>query len=245
MAMVIISQNTPCGSPVAREETHYARKLSAVVALVLSSLFAPTSASSAEPARVPQRTMVLSCDDTGSQTEIRPENDVFNYTPGRATDPARFSGPESWRPYYERINGACVGSTETILAWAAQKWGFDGLGYADVAKAMAVAETWWKQGFSADGRQVGILQVHLDHWPDGEPARWSTAYAADYAMAVVRSHFDGASWLGDTTRGNLADAIAAWECGCAANGDGWYAKIVFGYLAAKPWQRAGSPPEWF
>ncbi len=177
--------------------------------------------------------------------EIRWENTPQNLTPGRPTDPARFYGDTRWRAYYDRIDGACTGTTEQILEWAARKWGFDQLGYPDLAKAMGVIETWWRQGFVGYSGEVGILQVHPAFWPDWEPAAWSTAYAADYAMAVVRSFYDGAGWLGDATRGNLRDAVAAWNCGCAYNGWGSYAYWVFHYNDTKPWERPGQPPEWF
>jgi autotransporter family porin len=180
-----------------------------------------------------------------SHPEIRWENAWPNQTRGRPTDPARFSGDPRWRAYYDRIDGDCTGTTEEILEWAARKWGFDLLGYPDLAKAMGVVETWWRQGHVGTQGEVGILQVHPAYWPDWEPAAWSTAYAADYAMAVVRSYYDGQSWLGDATRGDLPDAVAAWQCGCAGGGDGLYAARVFEYDLTKPWLRPGQPPEWF
>ena len=184
------------------------------------------------------------CSTIPAYTEIRPNNTPFNQTRGQPTDPNKFTGVESWRPYYEKINGACTGTTEQILEWAAKKWGFDQLGYVDLAKAMAVVETWWDQQAVGANGEVGILQVRPG-WPDWEKAQWSTAYAADYAMAVVRSHYDGNSWLGHQTKGRLRDSVAAWECGCAYNGGNWYATRVFEYYQSKPWQRPGQPPEWF
>jgi len=184
------------------------------------------------------------CLGAPAYAEIRPGNAGPNQTAGRPTDPSKFYGAESWRPYYEKINGACTGTTEQILEWAAKKWGFDQLGYADMAKAIAVVESWWRQETIGPNGEVGILQVR-DVWPDWEPARWSTAYAADYAMAVIRSHYDGNSWLGNQTKGDLRGAVAAWECGCAYNGSNWYANRVFGYYDSKPWKRPGQPPEWF
>lgn len=184
------------------------------------------------------------CSTIPAYPEIRPGNTGFNQTPGRPTDPGKFHGAESWRPYYARVNGACTGTTEQILEWAAKKWGFDQLGYPDLTKAMAVVESWWRQTTMGPNGEVGILQVR-DVWPDWEPARWSTAYSADYAMAVIRSHYDGNSWLGGQTRGDLRGSVAAWECGCPYNGGNWYANRVFGYYDSKPWKRPGVPPEWF
>ncbi len=186
----------------------------------------------------------LECSAIPAYREIRPGNAGYNQTAGRPTDPSKFYGEERWRPYYARVNGACTGTTEQILEWAAKKWGFDQLGYPELAKAIAVVESWWRQTTIGPNGEVGILQVR-EVWPDWEPARWSTAYAADYAMAVMRSHYDGNSWLGGQTKGNLRDSVAAWECGCAYNGNNWYANRVFGYLDSKPWQRPGQPPDWF
>jgi hypothetical protein len=177
--------------------------------------------------------------------EVRHENAAANATRGRATNPGNFYGHPAWRWYYDRIDGACTGTTEQILEWAAKKWGFDQLGYPDLAKAMAVLETWWKNAFIGNSGEVGILQIHTAFWPDYQPATWSTAYAADYAMAVVRSFYDGASWLGDATRGDLRGSVAAWNCGCAHNGWNWYANAAMNYNDTKPWKRAGQPPEWF
>lgn len=177
--------------------------------------------------------------------EIRPENTAANNTRGRPTDPAKFNSDEAFRPYYAKINGDYVGTTDQILAWAARKWGFDDLGYPDLAKAQAVVETWWRQGAIGAHGELGILQVHPDHWPDAGPAGWSTAYSADYAMAVVRYYYDGNSWLGSSTKGSIRNSVAAWECGCGSNGGGAYANAVFTYYDSKPWLRPNQPPEWF
>jgi hypothetical protein len=177
--------------------------------------------------------------------EIRPGNSVANNTRGRPTRPELFNVDHSFRPYYDKINGDYVGTTEQILQWAARKWGFDRLGYPDLAKAMAVAESWWHQSAANPSGARGILQVHTGHWPDTDPAITSTAYNADYAMAVVRYLYDPGSWLRGGTTGNISNAVAAWECGCGYNGWAHYATQVLSYNVTKPWLRPGEPPEWF
>jgi hypothetical protein len=177
--------------------------------------------------------------------EVRWENAAQNATPGRPTNPAAFHGWQGWRWYYDRIDGACTGTTEQILEWAAKKWGFDQLGYPDLAKAMAVQETWWRESFVGNHGEVGILQIHPTWWPDYQPASWSTGYAADYVMAVIRSYYDGAQWFGAATKGDLRGSVAAWYCGCPYAGWDWYASTAFHYNDTKPWKRAGQPPEWF
>src|SRR5439155_18185160 len=91
-------------------------------------------------------------------------------------------------PYYDQINGqGCLGTTEQILEWAAKKWGFDKLGYPDLAKAMAVQESEWQQSEKGDYescthawcipaykgaldfQSYGILQVKRTSWPGSYP----------------------------------------------------------------------------
>jgi hypothetical protein len=214
--------------------------------------FAAGTSSSATPTATPAS--ATACSTVPAYTEVRPGNTVYNQTPGRATDPSKVANSDSFRPYYLKIDGSCTGTTEQILEWAAKKWGFGSapsvlggpaLGYPDLAKAQAVAETWWHQEAIGPHGELGILQVSPNVWPDPLPAGWSTAYSADYAMAVVRMHYDGNSWLGAGTKGDLRNAVAAWECGCAWNGWNQYANYVFGYYDSKPWKRPGQPPEWF
>lgn len=177
--------------------------------------------------------------------EVRPGNAAANAAGRVPTDPALFFGDERFRPYYDRVDGDHTGTTAEVLRWAAAKWGFDQLGAPDLAQAMAVVETWWHQEHVGAHGELGILQVNPGAWPDAAPAAWSTAYSADYAMAVVRSHYDGSSWLGSATKGDLRASVAAWECGCAGNGGGSYATRVFAAYDSKPWLRPGVAPEWF
>ena len=178
-------------------------------------------------------------------SEVRPANTAANMTTGALPDLSKVSPSDPFYPYYSKITGACTGTTEQILEWAAKKWGFDQLGYPDLAKAMAVVESWWYQSTIGAHGEVGILQVNPCCWADWQKAQRSTAFDADYAMAVVRMHYDGNSWLGAGTKGNLRNAVAAWECGCGYNGGGNYATRVFNYYVSKPWQHPGQPPDWF
>lgn len=188
----------------------------------------------------------IDCSTIPAYPEIRPDDNSYaNQTPGQPTDPNAFYGEPNWYPYYAQIDGNCTGTTEQILEWAARKWGFDQLGYPDLAKSIGIVESWWREPTVGIHGEVGILQVN-PVWPGWEMAQWSTAYSADYAMAVIRSHYDGNSWLGGQTAGDLYGSVAAWECGCAYNGGGWYATRVFNYNDNnKLWQRPGVPPDWF
>jgi hypothetical protein len=185
--------------------------------------------------------------------EVRPQNAPYNATAGRPIDFSRstYAYPEfqAWLESKEQtIDGlGCVGgTTEQILEFYARKWFGDA--YPDLAKAMAVRESHWDMAeidaFPGDGGiSFGILQVKDNGtdccWPDGHFSRASTAYGADYAMAVVRYHYEGASWLGAGTQGSIRDAVAAWFCGCGNDGDGAYATFVFTQHETKPWRQPG------
>lgn len=198
------------------------------------------------PAAAATTALSIDCSTIPAYPEIRPDDNSYaNQTPGQPTDPNAFYGEPNWYPYYAQIDGNCTGTTEQILEWAARKWGFGQLGYPDLAKSIGIVESWWREPTVGIHGEVGILQVN-PVWPGWEMAQWSTAYSADYAMAVIRSHYDGNSWLGGQTAGDLYGSVAAWECGCAYNGGGWYATRVFNYNDNnKLWQRPGVPPDWF
>ena len=162
--------------------------------------------------------------------------------------------------YLAKVTGqGCLGSTEQILEWAAKKWGFDKLGYLDIAKAMAVQESWWYQSqlgdyatnpscdwncpggsYPSGYQSYGILQVKRTSWPGSYPlSQQSTAFNADYAMAVVRHYYDGASWLGSGTAGSIWNAVGAWYCGCGNSGTSSYTSNVRNYYTTKPWRSPG------
>jgi len=176
--------------------------------------------------------------------EIRPNNKTANYTLGRPTNKS-LSVDWRFRPYYEKINGNYTGTTEQILEWAAKKWGFADLGYTDIAKAIAAKESWWNMSQLGDeGRSVGIMQTKTTYWPDSAYARYSTAYSADYGMAILRFFYDGNSWIGAGAKG-MRNAVGAYYCGCGYDGYGAYANKVFEYYNAKIWKKPGTSPYWF
>jgi hypothetical protein len=223
----------------------------------LSPTATPTSTPAATSVRATATataspTPTVTCGGAPAYPELRPSNATANQTPGRPADASTspYPMPAGFEPYFAKIDGrGCLGTTEQILEWAAQKWGLDQLGYADLAKAMAVKESWWDVGIVGDaGQSFGILQVKdgpVGYWPDGRYAATSTAFGADYAMAIVRFHYDGNSWLGAGTRGNLRNAVGAYFCGCGYDGAGAYATKVWEYLNARPWKSPGTPPYYF
>ena len=125
----------------------------------------------------------------------------------------------------------------------------------DLAKAMAVQESDWRQWLKGDyetgechydgpdcpypyGYQsYSILMVKRRSWPGSWPlTQQSTALGADYAMAAIRAYYDGALWLGSGTRGNIWNAVGAWYCGCGYAGNDWYANDIKRHYAEKVWR---------
>ena len=107
------------------------------------------------------------------------------------------------------MTGAFRGTTDEVLQWAAAKWGFE----ADLLRAVAVAESGWRQGFVGDrGESFGLMQVRRTYHTGTFPlARESLAFNADYYGAVLRYYFDGcASWLNDEARGERYAAGDVW-----------------------------------
>ncbi len=189
--------------------------------------------------------------DIGVYTEVRPDNTSRNQARGNGLIASQYQNEsgKSVYPYYQRITGDFVGTTEEILEWAAIKWGFDVLGYKELFKAQAVQESYWNQDFVGDnGASFGILQVKVTVWPgyasdravptNGLPGAGSTALSADYAAAIVRYHYDGASWLGGGTKGNMRAAVGAWFCGCADSRGDDYTTKVFNHLSTRRWAQA-------
>ena len=176
--------------------------------------------------------------------EIRPENASANaYRPSSDEIKAFLTGqrdrygrlPAEYHPALAKVTGNFSGTTDEILQWAAHKWGIP----EDLARAVAVTESYWRQGgygdraivvnpalYPVDSRipgtsdvyeSLGLMQIK---WrPDGsqsigtEPLRWkSTAFNADYWAAGVRYYYDGAcSWCGaGYSAGQEKMSIGAW-----------------------------------
>ncbi len=186
--------------------------------------------------------------------EPRPENAAANYSV-----PQDLSLPD-WPDYYEpqvntlfvpRIDGDYTGTTDEILRWGTCKWGFD----TDIVRAMAVAESSWRQSQVGDfvddpqhcvgGAAVpcptsfGLLQIKHIFRPGSYPySQLHTAFNVDYTLGVLRACFEG--WVtyleGDYGPGDM------WGCvGWHFSGD-WkdpdaltYIARVKAHLTGKPW----------
>lgn len=168
-----------------------------------------------------------------------------------ATPNARRGGPALSGPEFERVTGNMSGTTDEILQWAACKWGLP----ADVARAQAATETWWRQGFLGDwtttaadcapghslgsgGRpgecpqSIGLLQIKYKFFKEAFPgASESTAYSVDYAYAVWRNCYEGRQgWLNDSERGRDYTAGDAWGCIGRWFAGQWYTQPATDYI---------------
>jgi hypothetical protein len=187
--------------------------------------------------------------------EQRPENTLANQTRVTKQVWQWNTGGDRLQPYYDKITGGCYGTTEQILEWSARKWGFDQIGYPDLGKAMAVQESNWRQSpkgdyecggvrygidWGCDYQSYGILQVKRSIWPGAwTQSKDSTAFNADYALAVVRMAYDGQSWHGSAIQGDLWASVAFWYSGGNPDPNGTYATNVRHYNDSKPWRQTG------
>ena len=176
------------------------------------------------------------------ESEIRPQNAVFNQTMGRRKSLAE--------PLLKRVSGEFTGTTDQIMQWASCKWGID----TDVVRAQAAQESSWfmtsigdftdDQRWCVPGRSpggdgrpgcpesVGIMGVkyryHAAAFPEAEQ---STAYNLDYTLAVWRNCFEGEEhWLSDHPPhsgyrpGDLWGCIGRWYSG------DWLSAAAAGYI---------------
>jgi hypothetical protein len=75
---------------------------------------------------------------------------------------------------------------------------------------------------------------------------------ADYVMAAIRAHYDGATWLGAGTKGDLRRSVGAWQSGKGYGqrqdgqpGENPYIQKVWDYMSEKPWKSPGRAPRYF
>lgn len=192
-------------------------------------------------------------------SEIRPQNQGFNTTTGRALSSA--SG------LYRRVTGNFTGTTDEIIQWAACKWGID----EDIVRAQTAVESWWQQSaagdfttdpnrcvpghpIGADGRpgqcpeSIGVQQVRYPYWGFAfNEATTSTAHNLDVAMAARRNCFEGnEGWLNTVERGRDYAAGDLWGCVGLWFSGRWYTQpslsyiaVVRGYYTQRIWETPG------
>lgn len=165
---------------------------------------APTSAAPAEATPAPATAVPTTAPLTDAQRwsipdypEVRSDNAAANRTRGEPIPEADLPPlGDPLRPYARKVDGSFTGTTEQVLEWAAKKW-FPEMD-PDIFKAQAVKESSWHQNAVGDGGvSFGILQVKSTVWGHGDRVKQSTAFAADFAAAAIRAHYDGVLYTGD------------------------------------------------
>lgn len=164
-----------------------------------------------------------------------------------------------------RITGNFSGTTDEIIQWAACKWGLD----ENIVRAEAVVESTWHQDFRGDYtnqktdcpagqwdgkgcyQSYGLFQVKYATFPSTWPmSRDSTAFNVEYALAVIRTCFEGwTTYLNKSQplpgysayhAGDLQGCMGRWYSGA------WYSQGAVEYiqkinkaLADKTWLQPG------
>lgn len=163
---------------------------------------------------------------TKAGKETRPMNVVAN----TSTPPRDYRVP-AWTPHgyapefnaviVARIDGQFTGTTDQIIAWGACRWGFD----ADVARAVAMEESTWRQSTAGDLTEdpaqcvggarppcptsFGLMQLKHTFRPGSWPySQQHTAFNVDYALGVIRGCYEG--WVVYLENGYRAGDL--WGC---------------------------------
>lgn len=192
-----------------------------------------------------------------SSWEPRPENYLANQTVPSELELGPWGGfaPES-RRLLDRVTGNATGTTDEIIQWGACKWGFPD----DVVRAMAVRESGWSQSMLGDYKtdtrrctpgfrppcptSFGLLQLKWYYLPGSHPwSQRSTAFNVDYALARLRSCFEGhvTFFAGDYGPGDLWGCVGAHYSGEWKSTPGeLYALRVRRVLSERSWEEIGS-----
>jgi autotransporter family porin len=173
-----------------------------------------------------------------SSFEPRPANYDANHTRGRVMT-FDTGNAEGNARFGRRVDGNFVGTTDEIIQWAACKWGFD----EDIARAVAVKESWWWQSAVGDnGESFGLMQVREPyHYAAFPEARTSTAMNVDYALAWRRSCFEGyfSHWVPAQARGDEWGCAGLWFSGRYRNQPALdYIAAVQAIVAEKTWRQS-------
>ncbi|MGH3828919.1 MAG: hypothetical protein ACRDRS_00485 [Pseudonocardiaceae bacterium] len=180
--------------------------------------------------------------------EPRPQNDKANHTVPPVPFPAAtasLSSPAADR-LKERVDGQFTGTTDEIIQWASCKWGYP----TEIARAQAVEETHWDQSYRGDGGvSYGLFQVKSTVWTGTLPwSQKSTAYNADWAMAVWRACYEGLMYYGPQSRGDTWGCVGGWWSGDGPDhGGASYERRVQSVLSTEPYlswpsSAGGQPP---
>ena len=192
---------------------------------------------------------------------------------------------------YQRVDGQYTGNTDMIFRWAACKWGID----EDFVRAQATNEDWsWNQQQSGGDKRTSYSQCvnggftslwdyqcssccyqswsifqtkALSNWQTWPMIVNSTAFAADYHFASMRScmngdlagYFAGRSgnnghtYANDISSGNLNTILwgcagyhysGDWYDGDSSSGAMWYISRLQATYSQKPWKNRWPSVNW-
>lgn len=178
-----------------------------------------------------------------SSWEPRADNHSANHT---IPTPAQLRAFRAQRltPYAQNVTGHYTGTTDEIIQWAADKWGFN----PQLFRAVAAVESWWHMSVVGNnGTSFGLFQVRKPYHCQGQSCylmSHDTAFNADYYGAMLRSYYSGQeTWL-NTVSGNgapyrahdLWGAVGFWSVGHwhVSAGDVYVAKVK-AYLSQQVW----------
>jgi hypothetical protein len=208
-----------------------------LIALFALALLAPPVAAQTRP--------VNSRPLSDAQAAKRVQHSTFEPRPGNHTENhhvltkrqlATFKR-KSDMPYKNRVSGHYRGTTDEIIQWAAAKHGID----ADVLRAVAVIESYWRMTTVGDGGDsFGLFQIRRPFHCCATYARTSTAFNA----AIIRAYYDGKMpWLNDVEHGetykagDLYGSLGAWFAGrWHTQGANDYIARVKETLAQRTWR---------
>jgi hypothetical protein len=183
-----------------------------------------------------------------SPWEPRADNYPANHT---IPTPAQLRAFHAQRltPYAQQVTGDYTGTTDEIIQWAADKWGFN----PQLFRAVAAVESWWHMSVVGNnGTSFGLFQVREPYHCQGQSCylmSHDTALNADYYGAMLRSYYSGQeTWL-NTVSGNgspyrshdLWGSVGFWSAGHwhVSAGDVYVANVK-AYLSQRVWLG-----EWF
>lgn len=180
-----------------------------------------------------------------SSWEPRPENYTANHTTGKTISAISGANSTGNSKLAWRVDGNFTGTTDEIIQWAACKWGFD----ENIARAVAVNESWWRQSTVGDnGITFGLMQIKSTvHTSTAPASKNSTAFNVDYALAWRRACYEGyMPWL-TSTKGDEWGCVGAWFSGrwydgsasVAWSGANWYIPRIKNHVNNKTWTQSG------
>jgi hypothetical protein len=151
-----------------------------------------------------------------SQWEPRPDNRSADQTMPTRAQLAHFHAHDHI-PYGRAVTGRYTGTTDEIIQWAADKWGFS----PKLLRAVATVESWWNMStVGNDGTAFGLFQVRIPYHCCLPEIQDSTAFNADYYGAYLRGLFNGRDrWLnsvphaGTYRAGDLWGSVGEWASG--------------------------------